>query len=46
MIEKAESIENKYRVDYVDSGLPRWLIETAFVLLQQRILVVNKLRID
>lgn len=31
MIEKAESIESKYRVDYVDSGLPRWLIETAFV---------------
>ena len=27
----AESIESQYRVDYVDSGLPRWLIETAFV---------------
>lgn len=25
------SIESKYRVDYVDSGLPRWLIEAAFV---------------
>ena len=30
-IELAESIESKYRVDYVESGLPRWLIETAFV---------------
>ena len=46
MIEKAESIESKYHVDYVDSGLPRQLIETAFVLLQQRIMLVNKLRID
>jgi len=27
----AESIESKYRVDYVESGLPRWLIESAFV---------------
>ncbi len=27
----AESIESKYRVDYVESGLPRWLIEAAFV---------------
>lgn len=26
----AESIESKYRVDYVESGLPRWLIEAAF----------------
>jgi hypothetical protein len=26
-----ESIESKYRVNYVDSGLPRWLIEVAFV---------------
>ena len=31
VIEKAESIESKYRVDYVESGLPRWLIEVAFV---------------
>lgn len=31
MIEKAESIESKYRVNHVDSGLPRWLIEAAFV---------------
>ena len=30
-IEAAESIESKYRVNYVDSGLPRWLIEVAFV---------------
>ena len=30
-IEVAESIESKYRVDHVDSGLPRWLIEVAFV---------------
>jgi len=30
-IEVAESIESKYRVDYVESELPRWLIEAAFV---------------
>ena len=30
-IEVAESIESKYRVNYVDSGLSRWLIEVAFV---------------
>ena len=30
-IEVLESIESKYRVDYVESGLPRWLIEEAFV---------------
>ena len=30
-IEVAESIESKYRVDHVDSGVPRWLIEVAFV---------------
>ena len=30
-IEMAESIESKYRVNHVDSGLPRWLIEAAFV---------------
>ena len=30
-IEAAESIESKYRVNYVESGLPRWLIEVAFV---------------
>ena len=30
-IEKAESIESKYRVDHVESGLPRWLIEAAFI---------------
>ena len=30
-IEVAESIESKYRVNQVDSGLPRWLIEAAFV---------------
>ena len=29
--EAVESIESKYRVNYVDSGLPRWLIEVAFV---------------
>ena len=30
-IEVADSIETQYRVDYVESGLPRWLIEAAFV---------------
>lgn len=30
---KAESIESKYLVNHVDSGLPRWLIEVAFVCL-------------
>ena len=30
-IEKAESIESKYTVNHVESGLPRWLIEVAFV---------------
>ena len=30
-IEVTESIESKYRVNYVESGLPRWLIEAAFV---------------
>ena len=30
-ISMVESIESKYRVDYVDSGLPRWLIEAAFL---------------
>ena len=30
-IEKAISIENQSLVNHVDSGLPRWLIETAFV---------------
>ena len=30
-IEVAETIESKYRVDHVESGLPRWLIEEAFV---------------
>lgn len=30
-IEKAESIESQSLVNHVDSGLPRWLIETAFV---------------
>lgn len=30
-IEKAESIESQYRVNRVDSGLPRWLIEVAFL---------------
>ena len=29
--EAAESIESKYWVNHVDSGLPRWLIEAAFV---------------
>lgn len=29
--EAVESIESKYRVNYVDSGMPRWLIEAAFV---------------
>ena len=27
----AESIASKYRVNHVDSGLPRWLIEAAFM---------------
>lgn len=27
----AQSIESQYRVNHVDSGLPRWLIEAAFV---------------
>ena len=30
-IEMAESIESKYRVNHVESELPRWLIEVAFV---------------
>ena len=30
-IERAESIESEYRVNRMDSGLPRWLIEVAFV---------------
>ena len=30
-IEVTETIESKYWVDYVESGLPRWLIESAFV---------------
>jgi hypothetical protein len=30
-IEMSESIESKYRVNYVESGLPRWLIEVGFV---------------
>ena len=30
-IEKSESIESQSLVDYVDSGLPRWLIEAAFM---------------
>lgn len=30
-IEKAESIESKYTVNHVESGLPRWLIEVAFL---------------
>lgn len=30
-IRPAESIESKYTVDYVGSGLPRWLIELAFL---------------
>ena len=29
--ETVKSIENQYRVDYVKSGLPCWLIEAAFV---------------
>ena len=29
--EAVESIESKYRVNYVDSGMPCWLIEAAFV---------------
>jgi hypothetical protein len=32
-IGKAESIESKYRVNHVDSRLPRWLIEVAFACL-------------
>ena len=27
----AKSIESQYRVNHIDSGLPRWLIEAAFV---------------
>ena len=27
----AQSIESRYRVNHIDSGLPRWLIEAAFV---------------
>lgn len=30
-IEQMEKIENQYLVNHVDSGLPRWLIEAAFV---------------
>ena len=30
-IGKATSIESQYQVNHVDSGLPRWLIEVAFV---------------
>ena len=30
-IEKLETIEHQSLVDHVDSGLPRWLIEVAFV---------------
>lgn len=33
IIGTTESIESKYRVNHVDSGLPRWLIELAFVCL-------------
>lgn len=29
-MEAIESIESKYRVNHVDSGVPRWLIEAAF----------------
>lgn len=29
-LEAAEDIESRYRVDHVESGLPRWLIEAAF----------------
>lgn len=31
MIEESVSIEDQYIVNFVDSGLPRWLIEAAFV---------------
>ena len=31
IIEEAISIEDQYFVNHVDSGLPRWLIEAAFV---------------
>lgn len=31
IIEKTESIESQSLVNHVDSGLPRWLIEAAFV---------------
>lgn len=33
IIGTTESIESKYRVNHVDSGLPLWLIELAFVCL-------------
>ena len=31
LTQQATSIESKYRVNRMDSGLPRWLIEVAFV---------------
>lgn len=31
LVEKVESIESQSLVNHVDSGLPRWLIEAAFV---------------
>jgi hypothetical protein len=31
LVEKVESIESQSLVNHVDSGLPRWLIESAFV---------------
>ena len=31
LVEKVESIESQSLVNHVDSGLPRWLIEVAFV---------------
>ena len=31
VMETAESVESKSLVNHVDSGLPRWLIEAAFV---------------
>ena len=37
--ETAKSIENKYRVNHVDSGLPRWLIESAFVCMLVQALI-------
>jgi len=38
-IEVTETIESKYWVDYVESGLPRWLIESAEKLFWLRAII-------